>query len=296
MSDIAFHGNAETKAMALARLRAHIAAGTFVFFPAWEDGKANVIGALVEADDKQAFAEQFGYPLPLATALEVIVNAFHVLPAAQEFADEFVAQTPVGADLSLVVPRLLIHLLELPDVVTLSAQHDEVDHWRREVVALHRATLAGDMPGRKEWKAARLAAVATSDAVTGQPFVQLVSQVVEAAAWPCTMRTVLYDTLGACGRLESQLMMERIGWTMEEEHRVFKIREEAETSGRMAELSGLDRVLALLDQDDPELAAGFRLRLEHFGSLGAFYREIGREMIAIFNDVPVVAPEETKAE
>lgn len=289
MTDIAFLGEPAVKAQALARLRSHFAAGTFVIFPAWEDGKANVIGALVEADDKQAFAEQYGYPVALVTALEGIVNAFKFGPESEGFADAFLERTPVGADLSLVVPQLLISLLNRSDIVALTTRHAEVERCRQAVIALHQRVIAGGVPDRKEWKSERMASIAASDTVVDHPHLRMAGLIVEAAAWPATMRTVLHDTLGACGRLEIQLIMDAIGWTEADESRVFKIREKAEVDGRMAELSGLDRVLGLLDADDPELARGFRERLEQFEKLGDNYRAVGWKIIDLIEQAPVPA-------
>lgn len=287
MTDIAFLGDPAIKAQALARLRSHIAAGTFVIFPAWEDGKANVIGALVEADDKRAFADQYGYPLALATALEVIVNAFGFSPNAEAFVESLLERTPVGADLSRVVPQVLVYLLDRPDIVALTARHPEVEQCRRAIVALHQRLIAGDEPDRKEWKSARMASVAASDTITDDTLLHMASLIVEAAAWPATARSVLHDTLGACGRLESQKMMDVIGWTEADESRVFKIRDQAEVDGRMAELEGLDRVLALLDHDDPELARGFRERLERFSKLGETYRTVGWKVVELVEQAPI---------
>lgn len=287
MTETAFRGDPGTKALALERLRYHIESGSFVFFPAWEDGLANVIGALIEADDKQAFAERYGFPIALVNALEVIVNAFHVLPAAQEFVEDWLVRTPVGADLSRLVPEILIYLLERPEIASTAEKNADVEQHRQAVVALHRRALAGEEVERKEWKSVRLAAISVSDAITDDTPVQLVSQIVEAAAWPGTMQSVLYDTLGACGRLESHQIMQGIGWTMENESRVFRIREQAEKDGRMAGLEGLDRVLALLDHDDPALARGFRQRLEQFGRLGGFYRDVGAKMVALCERAPI---------
>lgn len=296
MTDIAFLGDPAIKAQALARLRSHIAAGTFVIFPAWEDGKANVIGALVEADDKQAFAEQYGYPIAFVTALESIVNAFRFGPEAEAFVQSLLERTPVGADLSRIVPQVLVYLLDRPGIVALTTRHPKVEQCRRAVVALHQRLIAGDEPDRKEWKAARMASVAASDTITDVPLLHMASLIVEAAAWPAPMRSVLHDTLGACGRLEIQQMMDVIGWTDADESRVFKIREQAEVDGRMAELQGLDRVLALLDHDDPELARGFRDRLEQFTKLGETYRTVGWQVVDLIEQAPLpVSSSETVA-
>lgn len=289
MTDIAFLGDPELKALALARLRSHIAAGTFVIFPAWDDGKANVIGALIEADDKQAFADQYGYPIAFVTALEGIVNAFRFGPSSEGFVQALLERTPVGADLSRVVSQLLVNLLDRPDIVALTTRDAEVERCRQAVVGLQQRAIAGEESDRKVWKSARLAAIAASDTVADDTALHMASLIVEAAAWPTTMRTVLHDTLGACGRLESHQIMNAIGWTEADESRVFKIREQAEADGRLAELSGLDRVLGLLDADDPDLARGFRERLEQFEKMGENYRAVGWQIVDLIEQAPVPA-------
>lgn len=288
MADIAFKGDPAVKAQALARLRAHIAAGTFVYSPAWEDGKANALGAVIESDDTTRYAEELGYPLAAAVALGGLVNAFRGLENARVFAEAWLERTPVGADLSNAVSQVLADLLDQPDLAALSAHDAAIEESREAVLRLHRRAVTGDAPDRKEWKAARLAAVAASDAAAPGSLARDAGTIVEAAAWPATMRSVLIDTLGAVGSLETRQSMAAIGWTEEAESRVFRIREAAEADGRMAELTGLARVLALLDADDPDLARGFRERLDVVAQLGDRYRSVGWKLVELFEQAPIV--------
>lgn len=287
MADIAFQGDAAIKAQALERLDRHVAAGSFVFYPAWADGVANILGAVVESDDKQAYADRLGYPIAWVTALESIVNALRSLPLAQAYARSLLERTPVGADLSHLVSQLLALLLNQPEIAALTASREDVEAARWAVLDLHGQAIAGQTADRKAWKAVRLAAVAASDAAAKDRTVQLASQIVEAAAWPPSMRSVLLDSLSAYGRYESFARMDEIGWTDANESRVFRIRQQAEADGRMAELIGLARVLALLDIDDPALAAGFRQRLEQVERLGEMYRLIGHEAVELIARAPV---------
>lgn len=287
MTEIAFQGDPQIKDLALTRLRRHMADGSFDFFPTWEDGKANVIGAVVEADDKAAFAERLGYPLALVFALEPMVHAFQTLPEAEEFVLDWFERTPIGADLSLLVSRVLVLILERPDLVVLTAEHAEIERCRQAVISLHRREIGGDTPDRKAWKVERLAAVAASDSITDGSFAHLAGLIVEAAAWPASMRTVLSDTLSACGRLEVRRESEAIGWTEALESRVYHIREKAEVDGRMAELSGMDRLLGLLDADDPELARHFCQRVECFKNFGDVSRTVGRQIVTLMEQAPI---------
>ncbi len=291
MADSAFHGDPAVKAQALERLRRHIAGGSFVYFPAWEDGKANVIGAVMEADDTPGYAVRLGYPVALAEALPMFVNGFRPKAEAERFAEAWLERTPVGADLTRIVSQLVLEMLGNPDLVALTDRHSAVEQSRLAIMALHRRAIDGDEPDRKTWKAARLAAVAATDALGEGTLDRRAGQVVEAAAWPGTMRTVLRDTLSALSTLEMYLALSGIGWSEADESRVFQIREQAERDGYMSEFSGIDRVLAILDADHPALGKQFRLRLERMEKSEERYRSAGWKTIEMMERAPVaVAP------
>jgi Spy/CpxP family protein refolding chaperone len=289
MGSIAFGGNPAVKQEALARLRSHIVAGTFLYGPAWSEEGVNAIGAIVEADDTHKYSDMLGYPLALATALPSIINAIGPLDNAAQYAEVWLERTPLGADLSKVVSQVLVSVLEEPGVAALTTQHATVEASRSAVVALHRRVIEGNEPDRAEWKSVRMAAVAASDTVTGSPLVRAAGAIVEAAAWPGSMRTVLHDVLGARGGLETKQLLDEIEWSEDKESQVFRIREAAEKTERYAELSGLDRVYALLDADHPELAKGFRQRIQQFEKLGDAIRAIGRQVIELLENAPVAA-------
>ncbi|MDR6511006.1 hypothetical protein J2792_001878 [Novosphingobium capsulatum] len=289
MAVIAFHGDPLVKAQALDRLQRHVTAGSFVYFPAWENGNANVIGAVVEADDTPAYAERLGYPLALAETLPMLVNGFRPQPEAVRFALAWLERTPVGADLTTIVSQLVLDLLANADLVKLTERYPDVEQSRQAIMALHRRAIDGDEPDRKTWKAARLAAVAATDAVDEAALERRAAQVVEAAAWPGTMRTVLRDTLNGLGTAELHLSLSEAGWTEENESRVFHIRQQAETDGYKAELSGLDRVLAILDADHPALAEQFRVRLDLMEESSARYRALAWKAIELMEQAPIAA-------
>jgi len=289
MGSIAFRGDPAVKQEALARLRSHIVAGTFLYGPAWSEEGVNAIGAIVEADDTHKYSEMLGYPLALATALPSIINAIAPLDKAAQYAEAWLERTPVGADLSKVVSQVLISIIEEPAVVALTAQQAAVEASRSAVVALHRRVLDGNEPDRTEWKSVRMAAVAASDTVTGTQLVRAAGAIVEAAAWPSSMRTVLHDVLGARGGLETKQLLDEIGWTEDKESQVYRIREAAEKTEQHAELSGLDRVYALLDADHPELAKGFRQRIRQFERLGDTIKAIGQQILEHLENASVAA-------
>ena len=289
MGSIAFGGNPAVKQEALARLRSHIVAGTFLYGPAWSEEGVNAIGAIVEADDTHKYSDMLGYPLALATALPSIINAIGPLDKAAQYAEAWLERTPVGVDLSKVVSQVLISVLEESGVVALTTQQAAVEDSRSAVVYLHRRVIDDNEPDRAEWKSVRMAAVAASDAVTGTQLVRAAGAIVEAAAWPSSMRTVLHDVLGARGGLETKQLLDEIGWTEDKESQVYRIREAAEKTEQHAELSGLDRVYALLDADHPELAKGFRQRIRQFERFGDTITTIGQQILELLENASVAA-------
>ena len=287
MAALAFHDDPAVKEQALAKLRHHIEGGTFRYYPAWSEDGANPVGSIVEADDPQKYTDMLGYPLALATALPALVAYFVNLAEAAAYSVAWLERTPVGANLSKVVSQALVEVLQQPALVSLTSAHPGIEASRRGVIDLHRQAVEGQDPDRVAWKTARRAAIAASDTVTDNPLLQKAGAVVEAAAWPGSMRTGLHDVLGARGGLETRQLLAESGWTDELESQVFRIREQAETTGRFAELTGIDRVLALLDADHPELASGFRQRMQQFEKLGDAGRAVAWRIIGLLEQAPV---------
>lgn len=285
---IAFHGDPAVKAQAIAQLRQHVAAGSFVYFPAWEDGKANAIGAVVEADDTPAYAARLGYPTALAETLPMLINGFRPLSEAARFAEAWLARTPVGGDLSAVVSRMILDLLAKPRLCDTTCHHPALEESRLAIIALHRRAVEGGEPDRKQWKAVRLAAVAATDALGDDVLDRAAASTVESAAWPGTMRTVLRDTLNALGAFELRVALAEIGWTPEEESRVFQLREQAEKNAYKAEFQGLERVYAILDADHPELSARFRRRCERLEKSSEMYVTTGWRLIEMIETSPIL--------
>lgn len=292
---IAFHGDPAIKARAQAQLRRHVEAGNFVYFPAWEDGKANAIGAVVEADDTAAYATRLGYPIALVETLPMIINGFRPLPEAARFAEAWLARTPVGGDLSAVVSRMILDLLAKPRLCEIARRYPVMEECRLAIIDLHCRVVEGDEPDRKQWKAARLAAVAATDALGDDVLDRAAGSTVESAAWPGTMRTVLRDTLNATGALNLRVTLAEIGWTPEEESRVFQIRDQAEKDAYKAEFEGLARVHAILDADHPELAERFRQRCDRLDKANETYVAAGWTAIEMIEAAPVVAAQAVEA-
>lgn len=268
MFECAFHGNVAIKDDALARLRAHIANGTFF----WNDpgsagtGASAITSATEGVDDPEAFAEKLGFPVALAFALDEIVNCFPSLPELADFAVAWLDRTEVGADLSGVVSETVVAILTDPGLAAITSRDRAVDQARREVADLHRRFASGQSVNRQEWKAARSVALAASDAAS-EPVVREAAAVAEAAAWPPTMRSVLVDVLSANLRRRIADLFAEIGWTDHagpdsDEARLFAIIEA--TNLPRDEMNDLSKLHAVLEAGDPDFAKKFRQRLAQF--------------------------------
>jgi hypothetical protein len=272
---IAFHGKASVKEQALERMRAHIDAGTFRYSPPWGEKGGSAMGLIIEGSDPQLYAERMGFPLPLVAVLDSLVNARHGdLPEATTFALAWLERTPVGADLAPVVTQSLISILSDPTLTEISVTQAPIETQRQAVLALHRRELMGETVSAAEWKKVRKAATAANDALPeDEKLLRTVARAVESAAWPGSMRSVLTDTLSARGRLDINLALQEIGWSDEDERRVYSIMEAAE--GRETHLEGLERVYAVIAAEDPAFAERARVRTAQHQKFSAFSNKFG---------------------
>lgn len=285
---LAFNGDPAFKADAIAKLRIHVANGTFLYStPADPTLGASAISSIVESGEAQEYAERLGYPVGLALVLHTIVNSYRNLSEAANFAEAWLDRTPVGADLSRIVPEAVVAILEDPGLIEITRRHDPIEEARLSILNLHHGALGGETISRRDWKEARSAALAATDGAPEDRLLRAASSVAEAAAWPGSMRTILADTMAARAGLELRAVLGEIGWTDRDENRVFEIMDAAQ--GRHANLKGVERVHAVLEEDDPELAPRFRQRLEKVGQLGAPNIAVGERLLESLSTAPVSA-------
>lgn len=104
---LAFHGDPAIKETYLARVRAHREADQLAQGHGyWHSGRGCAVGCTIHGDDHGAYERELGIPAILAFIED---NVFEQLPGdlARAWPENFLAAVPVGADLSLVAPRLL---------------------------------------------------------------------------------------------------------------------------------------------------------------------------------------------
>jgi hypothetical protein len=206
----AFHADPALKQEFLDRLNAHAQAGEIVNRAnVWSDGKGGPVACMVHDTDLAVWQQRTGIPRSVGSALDSAASYLDEPEQAARFVLEWVEAVEVGQDLGCVAPALIAWLLsDSEHGVHRFAEHEPVRQVIRCVADLHRRAAIGDAPDEAEWRAARTAAMAATDACE-TPLQKSILACAEAAAWnPATSATVVSDTM----RAWDQLFPRRVPW------------------------------------------------------------------------------------
>lgn len=180
---LAYRNDPQLREHYLERMRAHAAADEIIQGTYWEHGRGCAVGCLMEsAEPHERMEAELGIPQSLAYLADGI---FEGLPAAQAktFAVDFPTAIQAGADLSLVVNRFLIWLLQ--DLEQYAQEAPEVLACLHQVRDLHERVVAGGVAGgivsADEWAAASAAAEGAARAAWAAA--RAAADVVRDAAW-----------------------------------------------------------------------------------------------------------------
>ena len=178
---LAYHGDLSIKEKYLARIRLHAAHDEIIKGCYWQKGKGCAVGCTIHGSDHGAYERELGIPQTIAHMEDAM---FERLPnvVAMKFPERFLAAITPGADLSLVMSRLMLWLLVDPDDgVILFADAEDAKSAIERIAALYERQLSGDNPSPEEWSAAAAtacaAAAATAWAATAA------EKAVPATAW-----------------------------------------------------------------------------------------------------------------
>lgn len=190
----AFHGDARVKRDLRDRVTAHIEAGTMLLGDtSWDGSGGSPLGVSAEATDAQAYADAFGYPLPLAALLDPLSAALGEDERGFRFVLDWVSLVEPGADLSQVPARLVLMMLET------AGTGSALKPLQERLIALHRRDLANDPVDRAEWSALRQAIAGTKADAADNPLAFGGLGLFEAACWPAGRGyTPLSATFSAC--------------------------------------------------------------------------------------------------
>ena len=154
---LAYNNDESLKQSILAEMAGHREADRLVQGHGyWEDGKGCAVGCLIKSGDHREYETRFGIPCALAFLEDRI---FEGLPEAeaQIWPERFLNAIPTGADLSMVVSKLMYWLMTDPDGIRKHARPDELKAIEA-IAELYKNRLHGKEPSIENWLSARNAA------------------------------------------------------------------------------------------------------------------------------------------
>ena len=153
----AFHGDAAIKEKYLLRVENHKRADEIVKGKYWGNGKGCAVGCTIHSSSHNRYEDELGIPFQIAHLQDRI---FESLPneQAKEFPLEFLQKINVGADLSLITPKMILFILE--DCILEDLKKDnfsDTDELKISIIKytkVWRDFLAGNFKDIEEFKAA----------------------------------------------------------------------------------------------------------------------------------------------
>jgi hypothetical protein len=234
----AFHADPAIKQEYLARLQAHAQAGEILNRAnVWHEGKGGPVACMIHDTDLAVWQQRTGIPRAVGSALDSAASYLDEPDQAARFVLEWVEAVEVGQDLRCVAPALMEWLLsDSQHGIHRFAEHEAVRQMVRCVADLHRRAATGDAPPEAAWRAARTAAMATTDACEN-PLEKSIAAAAEAAAWnPAMSATVVSDTVRAWANLfprRARPGLVGCGATLDREIKAWieQLKADAETAG-----------------------------------------------------------------
>ena len=151
---LAFHGNQAIKDLYVARVKAHALADEIVQGQYWGHGRGCAVGCTIHGSQHSRYEDEIGVDRRLAYLQDRIFEGLP-LAEAKEFPLAFLNAIPVGADLSLVLPRFIVWMLSDPARGTMRLCSEQGKEATRVVVALYQRLIDGGEVSDKEWRNAR---------------------------------------------------------------------------------------------------------------------------------------------
>lgn len=192
----AFHGHASLRLSTMARLTDSLAAGRLAPGPlAWGPAGGSVVGCMLESDDLDQWQATLGLPKWLAVSTEALSAQQETDAGACDMGTQIIAAIRPGANLgptgSALLQQVLALILKTPGMPLSPALQAAL----RTVHDLHQRSAAGETVPAAEWRAARKAASALVDSLSGTNE-KVWATCVETAGWdPQTSSSVVFDSM-----------------------------------------------------------------------------------------------------
>ena len=249
---------------AIERLRRHAASAHLAPGPlAWDGSKGSLVGCILESDDLASWESELGLPQWLATAADGIAAQQESIDAALSFGVEVLDAVRPGTDVSSAASGVILDALADAGsfVAVLADVPVELQQALAMVEGLHRRVQAGERPAPAEWRAARRAATALTDAQPSE-LLKALSTCAETAAWdPTSSKAVVFDTLRVYSRAAIQKADAESGYTKEDDDQI-RVHLELMWDTYLVDQPELQEqgitVFSLLEEHYPEIAATLR--------------------------------------
>ena len=260
----AYHSQPAVRDAALDRLQRHAADAQLAPGPlAWNGSKGSLVGCILESEDLAQWETELGLPQWLATTADGIAAQQASIDAARDFGVELLGAIRPGADVTPAASAVILDVLGEAGSFT-AALVDDPDDLRQamaQVEGLHRRVLAGEAPAPAEWRAARRAATALTDAQPSE-LLQALSTCAETAAWnPATSKAVVFDTLRVYSKAAIHKTNAQSGYTKEDDDHIRRHLDEMWNT-HLAHQPELQEqgitVFSLLEEHYPDVAATLR--------------------------------------
>jgi len=149
MNLAAFHNDTTIRQFYVERVLAHQLANEIIQGTSWKTDAAGAVGCTLQNNQHSQYEDELGIPRQLAYLEDRI---FEGLPKveAKAFPFTFLTSIPVGADLSLVLARLMLWLLSDPEsgVLRFAGRHGQAI---TAVASLYQRILSGEAISKQEW-------------------------------------------------------------------------------------------------------------------------------------------------
>jgi len=157
-----FHGKQKIKDKYLNRMLAHIEADELIQGTSFRNGKGCFVGCTLNGYEHADFETELGIPKSIAKLSDRIFEGLSKEDSI-EFSREYYTKIKVGADLSLVTPKILVWVLSDEKNGALRLVQDEKHIKQKQaienVITLLKRKIAGEDISTKQWGVAAAYAV-----------------------------------------------------------------------------------------------------------------------------------------
>lgn len=257
----AFGGDADRKAMCIARLQSHFASETVRISGTtfWNGTEGSPLGCATHESNERAVSAALGMPRKLTSAVDVLCTYMGNAAGAEKFAVSWLDAMPVGAETSKLAERLLLDILNSYYILDLAKNDRKLLTLRDHLAALHR-TEHGQHATTSDWNAFRHECAEYCQ-LEQDPVKKSLGKLFNELAWPMSEDdgTIRSAVNGIAATLRQRIALD-LKWTREDQTHFDKLIPELV---KQAEVNGeRPNIAAQLKETDPDFAQRHRVHSE----------------------------------